>query len=734
MKYHNIIFIVVVSIVVILPAIYIGAVTTPDPPKLTNGTVGAFVITLDWSIPAHNGGTDTISYNIKRSADGSTYTSLTNQTGVSYTDSSPLIQTYGYYRIYSNDTNGQSPGYAFPLNQTITPYVRTHIPFDGIATNQGLKADTPTMTGGTYITGHNGQGINFTGTDYATFPNESNYDWDRTTPMSYSFWVKYSSTLNVNKVILSKGDDPLGHGSNGTAIWTDGGNLNFEMDGITGAEALRVRKADASVGDNTWHHVIITYDGSSSTSGVRYYYDGIESTPTSNVNTLASSILNNKSVILGDSSGHTRKFGGGIDDFRIFYNYKLSASEAQQIYYERLDTANVISPTEYSTPPTSLVASAESSTQIDLDWVAGTMTNVNGYMIERETPSGTGWATIVSNTTNTNLYYNNTGLTTNILYNYRVSALNGTGYSTPSNTYEMTTFHLPDAVDDLSGVATDLSTINLSWSAPTSYAPAITGYMINATTPTGEPVDILNANTGSTATTATALNLLIGQEYSFRVSAITVHGENATGNIWNGSTIETFVIGNLTTPDVENTNDFSIFFDRTDVNSTAIQLDVTYPNSYDLSCDFKYKYARTNQTYSGLTTVPDGADDQTATFTLINATGDLVQVRCWDPATGDESTYVITITDFPFLQQVNALRSGEYGTYFQIGAFDGVMLIVIFLGMIGLNRTTPIVGIIFVVITTFAMTYFGLITYPVIMYPALIMMIVWAFVTTRKDD
>jgi len=399
-------------------------------------------------------------------------------------------------------------------------------------------------------------------------------------------------------------------------------------------------------------------------------------------------------------------------------------------------TPNPTPPTTYSgVQPTNLVASSNSATQINLQWTIGAMENINGYKIERETPTGSGWAVIVANTTNTNNYYNNTGLTSNILYNYRIYSLNGTpGISTASNTYQMTTFHLPDAVTDLTGIASDFSTIELSWSAPTSYAPAITGYMINGTTPTGEPVDILNANTGTTATTASALNLLIGQEYSFRVSAITVHGKNATGNIWNGSTIQTFVIGNLTSPDVENTNDFSIFFDRTDLNSSAIQLNVTYPNSYNLSCDFDYKYARTNQTYSGLTTVPDGTDDQTATFVLINATGDLVQVRCWDVTTGDESTYVITITDFPFLQQVNALRNGEYGTFFQIGAFDGVMLIVIFLGMIGLNRTTPIVGIIFVVITTFAMSFFGLITYPVIMYPALILMIVWAFVTTRKDD
>ena len=392
--------------------------------------------------------------------------------------------------------------------------------------------------------------------------------------------------------------------------------------------------------------------------------------------------------------------------------------------------------TSYSGTAPTLTAFGPSSasTQINLEFPSSTMQNIRGYKIEREDPIGSGWDVLVGNTTTTTQYYNNTGLTSNLIYNYRVYAMNGTGLSDVSNEYDMTTFHLPDAVTTLSGTATDLSTIDLAWTAPTSYAPEIIGYRINATTPTGEPVDVLNSNTGTTATTATALNLLIGQEYSFRVSAITVHGLNGSGNIWNGSTIETFVIGNLTSPDITNDDDFSIFFERTDLNSTAIQLEVIHPNSYTLSCDFDYKYAMINQTYTGLSTVTNGTDNKKATFTLINATGDLVQVRCWDTLTGDEAKYVITITDFPFLQQVNNLRDGEYGTFFQIGAFDGVMLIIIFLGMVGLNRTSPIVGIIFIIITTLTMSYFELITYPIIMYPALIMMGVWAYLSTRKDD
>jgi hypothetical protein len=401
-------------------------------------------------------------------------------------------------------------------------------------------------------------------------------------------------------------------------------------------------------------------------------------------------------------------------------------------------TGNVYNFTTTTTPfPVSpiLVASSQSVTQIDLDWTAP-MNNINGYKIQRETPIGTGWTTIVANTTTATLFYNNTALTSNIIYNYRVQALNGSGVSNVSNEYAMTTFHTPDAVTDLTGESDTLeSSITLSWTEPTSYAPEIVGYAINFTTPEGDPLTARSDSPVLTDDTEyIALGLTIGSEYSFRVAPLTVHGTNASGNIWNGSTSTIFVIGNFTSPDVENPNDFQIFFERTDLNASAVQLDVIYSDTYVLSCDFSYKLARTNQTYSGLSTTVVNADEVRSSFVLINATGDIIEVTCWDTLTGDESDYVLTITDFPLLEQIQNLRNGTYGTYFQIGAIDGITLVALFLAMIGFNRTTPVVGIVFMAIAIFVLSWFEIITYPIIMYPALALLMVWGFISTRKDD
>lgn len=76
--------------------------------------------------------------------------------------------------------------------------------------------------------------------------------------------------------------------------------------------------------------------------------------------------------------------------------------------------------------PSSLTATANSSTQITLNWTA--VTNATGYVVERATNSGftTGLTSVY---TGAALTYVNTGLTTATQYYYRVKAT-GTGYTT----------------------------------------------------------------------------------------------------------------------------------------------------------------------------------------------------------------------------------------------------------------------------------------------------------------
>jgi|CXWL01.1.fsa_nt_gi hypothetical protein len=380
------------------------------------------------------------------------------------------------------------------------------------------------------------------------------------------------------------------------------------------------------------------------------------------------------------------------------------------------------------------------TTQLNLEWTASTLNNLRGYKIERENPFGSNiWATLVGNTTTTALFYNNTGLSTSVLYNYRIYGLNSTGQSTVSNTYEMTTHKLPNAVNPLTASANEFTDVDLTWTAPIHHSPGIINYQINYTTPYGLPQTIWSHPVSNTPS-ATVTGLTIGNDYSFRVTAITIHGMNSSGAmIANSTTSTVFELGNLPDPDTTNLDDFKIFFTRTNTNATSILLDVTYPASYALSCNIFQKLAATNQTYTGLTETPvvgPGADvnNVVSSFRFNGPNDEIIHVICTDLLTGDEAYYIITITDFELLDQIANFRNGTYGTTGKIGGLDLITLFIIIIGMIGFNRVNPIAGVAFSVITIGIAAFFEIIAFYQIMFPAVAMVVLWAYTRTRQHD
>jgi hypothetical protein len=263
----------------------------------------------------------------------------------------------------------------------------------------------------------------------------------------------------------------------------------------------------------------------------------------------------------------------------------------------------------------------------------------------------------------------------------------------------------------------------------------ISGYQINYTTPFGLPDIVVENNTG-TASTRTILvqNLQPSTDYSLRVRA----WENATGqntNIANTTTLNSnFNIGNFTVNAGINPSHVAFKFQETVINSTRTQLDVDFTNTLDPSCDFSYRLAGTNDTYSNLTSSAINSSTNRTSFIFDNVQDDIIKVRCWDGNL--EAITVIEQSSYPLLEQVQNFRNGTYGTSGEFGAFDLITLLVIIFSMIGFNRVAGHVGVLFVVLVLGVLAWFQFIRWETVVFsiPALVLFLILSIISHNRDD
>lgn len=167
-----------------------------------------------------------------------------------------------------------------------------------------------------------------TTTDTISVGNITAYSFERTDSFSTSIWFK--TTTDGNQTLLSKQDSTAPN--KGWNVQTgSGGFIYFQLVNSYSSNTLEVLTPNVSYSDGNWHHVVTTYDGSSSPSGVHIYFDGKDKTLTTNVNTLSATITNSISMYIGSRNGTDQKFGGLLDSAQLF-NYALTQSQVNKVY------------------------------------------------------------------------------------------------------------------------------------------------------------------------------------------------------------------------------------------------------------------------------------------------------------------------------------------------------------------------------------------------------------------
>ncbi len=181
--------------------------------------------------------------------------------------------------------------------------------------------------------------------------------------------------------------------------------------------------------------------------------------------------------------------------------------------------------------PTSLSATAVSSSQINLAWTDSDSTEA-GFKIERCAGAGctddfVQVATVGANITS----YSNTGLLASTSYNYRTRAYNAAGDSVYSNTASAVTLDapaIPAAPTNLVAAAVSKSQIYLSW---TDNATNETGYRIERCKGSTCTNFALVATVGANVTTYSNTKLTANTTYRYRVYAYNASGSSDYSNI-----------------------------------------------------------------------------------------------------------------------------------------------------------------------------------------------------------
>ena len=217
------------------------------------------------------------------------------------------------------------------------------------------------------------------------------------------------------------------------------------------------------------------------------------------------------------SSGSTVNYvDTGLEAGRTYF-YKVCA-------YKGADTSSLSSYDYVATPlpkPTNVSAVGKSKA-IEVSW--NPVTGATGYYVYRAAVATDPYMKVGTITSGSVTVWENTGLSANKTYYYKVSAYNDSGEGSKSNYTSATTLSgsVPSVPTGVNAKGVDNSSIEVSWNKVTD----ANGYHVYRSV--GNDLNYQNINTIDSGDTTTYknTNLESGTEYYYRVTAYNANGES----------------------------------------------------------------------------------------------------------------------------------------------------------------------------------------------------------------
>ena len=193
----------------------------------------------------------------------------------------------------------------------------------GIGTKLGIVA----LAGNAFS---NIYSLNFDGSDeYATIGDITALEFNRTDAFSISCWFKADASENA--AIFTKADSGNDFAGWQLATLSSGGKNKISFR-LRKTNSVKVRLDTTAIFNlNEWHHVITTYDGSGTNTGLKVYVNGTNQGGTRS-GTLGSDLAENAfPVNIGVRNNSDFFFNGKIDEVAVF-NSELSSENVTLIY------------------------------------------------------------------------------------------------------------------------------------------------------------------------------------------------------------------------------------------------------------------------------------------------------------------------------------------------------------------------------------------------------------------
>jgi len=266
------------------------------------------------------------------------------------------VPDYNVVDFWSNASNTGSATESIYQTEGIGPGDRQGGAF---IKDESTNSNDGTLYGTSFTQGKIGGARYFDGSDdYIDMGNVLNFE--RTDSLSIEAWINFTDVSNHRMIVTKMGGSTAFRGyefwvgQTGYA-WT--GRLTFALMSDYGTNNYLHARGDIVVADGNWHHVAVTYDGSSSTSGVKFYVDGKQDTTTSIYNSLSATTVSTAPFNIGARYSSVYFFNGIIDearvsnivrssdDIRLAYQYGL---RTHQVNVDFLTTAGSDGPTSTS--------------------------------------------------------------------------------------------------------------------------------------------------------------------------------------------------------------------------------------------------------------------------------------------------------------------------------------------------------------------------------------------------